>query len=630
MLMQTIKQIMYDKPVFPMSEYRLRSYCHDETGEKVDPFQVRLVSAIEKYDDWRLQFYFKWPSDKANKVRIIHNHDSFNQRDPKNINKRIIIEKSVYLDTNTVILSDIVDEKDFNGSGEMVFLDKEDTQVMRLFYHIDFFKRMPLNYRLQVSMFDQIKHQNVIIKTYIRLKKWLFKDKYTLIIDYPKLKSSLEFKTNLDDQEFLLDNQKNQFKRRVKITPEKKLLLTFIDNINEDYYYFNNQTPIARKKRVFRSKRKMISDICPYCLEPMKDLPKGRIRHSKAYNVHNKDKHIDLTDTDKKNKKQRHYYCDTKINTGGITVTVKRIINPAYIKLPTIRIVVGGYTNSGKSVNLSRMFGFLNFKDNNKNVDVMNRIGDLMVKKGIAIDYQRFTSLTKDQVNEDRDIQSYFAYNYMYGANHTLMENTATYSDYGVTPPFEAVFASKFLIHAYDFAGENFTVIDAKSKTPITQLLNHSQGLFWHYDNTTGDLTDLSRSFQNYKDVVGSEKKINIAILWTKYDVHIQKMSTSSMLNHVNIYKLMKQAKGKYQGSQLEKLIELSSMEVEKEIMKTTNGALLVKTLNEIADKGGQICYFNISAIGHNLIKENSVNFETQAYRLELPVIWLLGQLGYL
>lgn len=615
--------LSYDKPSLPMSEFRLRCYTSDQHGKKIDPFEVRLVQDHKELHEWRMQFFFKWPSPLFTEVHIIHNQDTFNKTEPKKI---ITISKIDFDRTNSLILYDIP-ENDFNGAGEIVFLPNSGKEV-RYFYNIDFLRRMPLRYQLRSTIFDDIKHRNILISSYVYLKKKMFTNHKTLIITYPKIKSDMLFRINNSHETETLDASKHMFKKRIKLSTDDYITLSFVDENNDDFYYFKNVTSHLRKKMIHKSRKKMTGHICPYCLQDMIPMKRSTFRTQMAYNVHDATDIIKLQGVSKKeNKSNNAHYCIGNLKGREL----KRVIPKSYFFLPTIRIFMAGFSSSGKSVNLSRLFGLLNYS-RDRNTRMMTNIGHLMIKQGISIPIQTYQEVSGIDINSDASTKRYFDTNYMFNENRELLGITER-SEQGVYPPFIAQFGKKFNFHAYDVAGEDLTDISGSRKNFISILIQNSNAVFWHIDTATAatyrpDM--IKTAFTNYQDTYQSIKNMNFAILWTKYDVEANNLSIHSALNNIDIYDLMKKAKGHYQGSDLQKLIENTSREVEEEIKKAPDGIELINTLKENTKGHGQICFFNVSALGHHHFDKNKLLFEAQPIRLELPLIWLLGQLGYL
>ena len=356
------------------------------------------------------------------------------------------------------------------------------------------------------------------------------------------------------------------------------------------------------------------------------------------------------------------------------------VIPHDYISKPSMNVAIVGYTNAGKSVMLSTLLdakSLLNeqlvkdqttshdqkMRDAKKTVEA-NLLSKLVAKydraktdagvryveltqvveenknstEFLVIDESNLENLTLNTNAGSNKIQELIQKNYRVEVGLPLPEHTTVKEMKDLSfYPFNFKMGNLGYSFFYDIPGELFTTT-AEGNSALRSVRNADCLILIinGYDkNHLGDsIKEVSNGLETAKRIMGEEKLRNtpIAVVLAKFDMLQKEFDENCHILRENILDLIDQDRKlnknvKYKDSSVSRHIEYSSYEIEHYLM-THGQANFVESMKKFT----YMRYFAASALGsddcYTHDSEKILLHEERPLREELPIIWLMYQMG--
>lgn len=463
--------------------------------------------------------------------------------------------------------------------------------------------------------------------------------------------------------------------------------LVFNDLTNNKFYLLVDESDYTIEDKSFRVRefrnRHKLADVirkCPYCGRPMAALPQHKRNQSQICTCSGSI----LLDDDKgifdpKLTGRQTVVCGANLpklsnpdyvegqsaDEDGYIPVNNLIIPEGYSKLPSMNVVVAGFTRSGKTIFLSSLF---NMKDGGSSKGIysdpfiLNRIlnvFDRPKKREKNAEEVRFDNV---QISGNRATLSYDCER----LRSSSMENIKRRYVISVGGRVESFTDRKEafrlswhpvgfrmgklgFIYFYDIPGEMFE----SSSTEKVRSVDMADCFLAVIDGAKDKgakcaLDDLHKALKRIDEL--STAKLNmaempIAIVFTKHDLKLtdyvhegDKEGLKGCFDencHVVREDMlgMMPENGVYEGSELERHIDCSSYELEH-FLKSVGDMESEALLTDIKNRYKNIKFFTCSALGTDDCLDEAdddtkkVLFRPRRLRMELPIIWLMYQKG--
>ena len=314
-------------------------------------------------------------------------------------------------------------------------------------------------------------------------------------------------------------------------------------------------------------------------------------------------------------------------------------------KSDSCSIVTVGYPEAGKTMFLASLFNYQMKNDRLRSESfILNAIEKAFGKDGETISNLK-SSFDDDKIDDDTIKARYTL------SVGTEIESRTNISEPTIEYPIVYNMPGLGMISFYDVPGELFKAADKYDETKIF-FADGFLALIDGASRASKALEDLKASLAKLdklvsKDIIekyGSIENMPIAIVLTKFDQKLKSYVDESnpelsgsyfdenCHNTIeNVISLFPSNK-KYKGSILEKHINDSSYELEHYLRGLSNSE---NTFDSIIENYTNIKFFASSSLGTNycLSSTNSNNkkevlFRPRRFRMELPIIWLMYQMG--
>lgn len=547
----------------------------------------------------------------------------------------------------------------FSGVGQIEYT-KNDKTVAKFFFAVNHFIRKKINYSLEREeksdkltlcfecdsapvgiKVNLLAAQNRIpcLKTDDKNGKVKFnteKGKTDVInIEFPSKRAGNKyfFKKEIDIPSDILDNT--------------TFSLAFDDEDMEKYYLlFCTSNNTIRVKDDQDSKKKInFPSSCPYCHALMDSgmrYKKGGIScQGKPIKRGGKD-FLSIQEYKKSQKTKNVIYCKEDIDKNGeFDDAYSRVLPKDFLSHKKFKVAFTGSIRAGKTTYISRLFNINKNGAKNGTVNfTLSMIKSSLERFNVEINHaaapkveleNKVYSLKDTNWDIEQEYYQTRAIDLRVGAFPIATPSNIAFS----RMPFcleagkirgKSKNEAKSYISFYDVAGENaqksqenIEIISGAKHDPIGIFL-FVNGL---KDSGSNDLIMTALSKANIN------KDSPVAVILTKFDILKGKFDGNC---HCLRTDYLTYSYDQYDGSYLEKEIDISSEEVRSYLDQEAKPTL------EIENKFNNVKYFALSSYNYsdsiihqkneNENDQGEVKFESSAFRLELPLIWMLRQFG--
>lgn len=551
------------------------------------------------------------------------------------------------------------ESNNFSGVGQIEYM-KEGKIIAKFFFAVNYAIRKKINYNLTISSKrDEITLQFECDNAPVGLKVNLLatQDRLPCLeIDARNAKIGKPIKI-----EFPKRKTNNKYKFEKKIPIDKSFgstvySLAFDDDNMEKYYILSCDSNNTINKKVLQETKKSVTwkSSCPYCHSLIKNdlhYKNGGISCHGKQEKRGEKGIVEIYQKRKLQKTKNVMYCkDDLDNDGNFENNYRRILPKDFLAHNNYKVAFTGSMRAGKTTYISRLFNI------NKNGAEGRPIGITlsMIKKplerfNISINHAVISKLdisekplkkkgnvdVVEDINWDTDVgNKYYTERAIDLRLGTFPTGTQTGSEFSRKPfCLEAKRISgknsqkepKSYISFYDVAGEDAqksqenlkTIGSGKAPIGVFVLINGKK------DSGSNDM------IINVLQEAQINKDSPIAVILTKFDILKKEFDgnchclRSDYLNY--FYE-------KYDGSYLEKEIEISSEEIRSYLSREISMTL------DLEKKFSNVKYFALSSFNYSdsIIHQKDENendpgelkFESSGFRLELPLVWMLRQFG--
>lgn len=453
------------------------------------------------------------------------------------------------------------------------------------------------------------------------------------------VKYYLGFKNQEDSKYYLLDCQKNETIPKVEENRNDNKLVYICPYCHRK---IGGDNDISRNKAFWKKYHNASIDCsCTSLLKPQVII-KNEVKMGNAHHI---------------------MYCCKDLDSNSV---LKRILPEKFMEHIFKKIVIIGSARSGKSTYISRFFNII--KDNKDKISmdakgIVNSMNSLFYNKQVYVNPYVLKSVKylneevlvdkngRENKKSDRGkkVKKYYVtdrdqgldgvntftskYALKIGRGRVYPQPTDTGKDEMVNNPFFLEVNRKYYIGFYDLAGE-----DAENGNDIfSQLIrgdncNNPLGIFCLVNGSLSskNTTETRNLISKIKRAIREGNNCPIAIMLTKFDQLESKFDSNCFCIRDDYFNNKYK---KYEGSYLEKYIDMSSEEI-KSYLRNLG---IDNELNGLPNKPN-IKYFPVSSfaskdvIYHEILdnaKEiNYLKYDSAIKKLELPFIWMLYQLG--
>lgn len=549
----------------------------------------------------------------------------------------------------------------FSGVGRVVLYNSSSPDIKTIIYFaVNFgFKKKILYYVNEKKIL--FKGNDIIDKIPIRV---IFNNKNKR---YPCLKSDnidsqsstyiLEFNSK-GEAAISIDNHKNQKKYvTFNLNPNEKDLISLDKNIDystlDNYYLLEcAETPEVVKKEY---EKPINSPFCPYCHGKLTAKYKNG-----GVSCKNETKLQIYTlkrDVSKSKLAKKIIYCseDLDISKNSASKIFERVLPEDFINRNNYKIAVLGAGRAGKTTYISRLFDI-----------VTQGSGFCLETKIVSNTTSKWCDISSYNIKK-----LYMNKNKYYASNDLWYPANNTYENYKLKiedgsfikptnifkmdetdkehDPFKYPFIfnvnNRNYVCLYDVAGENVE----SNRDKVYELFDNNApiGIFYIISGDKKDknnglnlaLNTLNEVLEKYEEN-NKNATISIAVIVSKFDVCEEYFDKNCHCLRTDTIDMIRK-NGKYEGSALERNIDMASLEIQSYLQsrdldpfKTNN------TINEKNNVHYNIKYFAISSFGAkdsvesykqkegSSVEINYLHYLNSPKRIELPVIWMLKQFG--
>ena len=231
---------------------------------------------------------------------------------------------------------------------------------------------------------------------------------------------------------------------------------------------------------------------------------------------------------------------------------------------------------------------------------------------------------SSEGANENQSF--YGGYSINYGINRSYPKPTTTSNENMSRLPFVLEVEKDDYISFYDIAGEDAQ----KGSGEVTRIMSSdNMGVFCLINPTGSAKEDNKKVFETLKSYLGEGKNCPIAIIVTKFDTIEKYFGANSYCLRNDYFDLNDSTA--YEESYLEHCINMSSEEIrrylEKELPSFNFGSQNVKYFG-VSAMSTSNALMHVSQKTGGKEEKNYLNFKCSATRIELPLIWMMKQLG--
>lgn len=341
-------------------------------------------------------------------------------------------------------------------------------------------------------------------------------------------------------------------------------------------------------------------------------------------------------------------YCEDdafESNVNGVLVSDifnsrPRLLPDKFLSHDSHKVFILGAARAGKSTYISKLFDITASKGstdvNIPATSISNAIKKLIdknvhsvVPSKVVSQDGKFKKTLERWYSSDgnNDNQSFYGgYSINFGNNRSYPKPTTTSNESMSRLPFILEIGKSDYISFYDIAGE-----DAQKGTgEVTKIMSSdNMGVFCLINPTKSAREDNRKVFETLKAYLGEGKNCPIAIIVTKFDT-IEKLFDPSAYCLRNDYFDLNDSNA-YEESYLEHCIDMASEEIksylDKELPSFDFGSQNVKYFGVSAMSTSSALYHE-SQKTKGKEEKNYLNFKCSGTRIELPLIWMMKQLG--
>ena len=397
---------------------------------------------------------------------------------------------------------------------------------------------------------------------------------------------------------------------------------------------------IVKKKLCEITRQKFV---CPYChdlirLREEEDVAKYRsggvscqgTRLAKK-SVFEEDKETAVTD---------RLYCDADLTDGGFKGGWNRLLPPAYLSRINYRIAVIGRKQSGKTVFLSRLLG-IGGDGAASCLPLRNSCGGMFSARAIHIDavgagsnsisgrWERASGSAGKQLYEGLGIDI---------PSGKFPQTTQQSEQLQRCPLFVDVCGRdtgiSSYVSLYDIAGEdvergeNMGFITAPETLGCFLIID---GEFNKTEENFKAAEELYNKLASNEKLASNAKKVPIAVILTKFDEHEEAFSPDAHCLRGDTADMIG-ADGKYEGSDLERNIDMASAEIYSYLQNHPK----ILNVDRCVEPFAKVKFFGVSSLGFSDAIKNGtqgtstrrMRFMTSPKRIELPFVWMMKQFG--
>lgn len=423
---------------------------------------------------------------------------------------------------------------------------------------------------------------------------------------------------------------------------------------------------------------------CPYCFRPM-NLPenynKGRgytICECSGESESSQGHLIDLSGNTsiQSNMPKRHIICcghnyGNEASAGDNHPYKHMILPYDYMHKPSMNVAVIGETNAGKSVILSTLLGarsYLQEQSVREGADrtegqagatsyllraIVSRYSDSsesvrlhkLTQVRVGKEEKKFTDLSKcdisaldiDKITLTNETHKLIRERYMVEVGRALPRHTeGTDIKFCGLHPFVFDLGTLGYTFFYDIPGEAFR--STKKEIDNLRGVKNADCLIliingYAKDHINDSIRAVEDGLEAAVKIMGEEKLYNtpVAVVLAKFDMLRDSFDDNCHILRENILQLIdgefKKKKAVYSNSALERHIDCSSYEIEHYLASQGEKAF-VNNMKKFA----YLKYFAVSALGsddcYSHDAQKILKFHERPLRLELPIIWLMYQMG--
>lgn len=531
------------------------------------------------------------------------------------------------------------DQNDYSGTGQIIVTSKDKSKVTIFYFAVNFVFKKIINYSIlkkgnkyTFKFHTENPENNVIVKALTH------KDRLPCLLEDTNFNNvfsefSVEFNGKKDYEITLTDKTENK---------NLKMFLTFASKskaVNyEDFYLLEcveNQTIGRIKKDILRPKLKKL---CPYCHNPIEvnadNFKKGYNNGGVSCQGHYLMADFANTHQLRNNRNtiaKKVIYCEDdciKTDKGltGFNGNYSRILPEKYLESKDFKIAILGSGRAGKSTFISRLF---NITGGSFDVRMDMQFVKNVTKNLCTIENYNIKTVNNYLI-EDKHWQAkqdslYGNLSMSVGDYKLYPKPTDKNNEENVRHPFIMKVNGNNYISFYDIAGEEAE----KKESNMSKVINGTSGVFLLINVTNENKNKLvAQNMKDYLEFIS--KSCPIAVLVTKFD----KIESAFNPNcHCLRSDTFEQIARRYENSQIERNIDFASEEIKAYLLDKQ------LSIDNYLTGFDNVKYFAVSSFAfedsiyhvdarNTLEEENFLNFECSPKRLELPLIWMMKQLG--
>lgn len=423
------------------------------------------------------------------------------------------------------------------------------------------------------------------------------------------------------------------------------------DDVDMERYYVlscNSNSTLPKKQAVAEKKPIAWKSSCPYChslLDSHFSYVKGGVSCQGKQQVK-------IYEKRKQQESKNVIYCQGDLSeNGGFHSDYRRILPKDFLSHNNFKVAFTGATRAGKTTYISRLFGINKHgTDKEYTAITLDMIKKPLERFDVLIKHAEVPRLGPMETNGKGkglvvDEKNWDDYNSYYGARAVDLKlgmfptGTQTGLDFSKYPfclsaeRISSKSKSHNYISFYDVAGEDVTEssenikIVGSNKIPIGifLLVNGSAG----QDFNKSVVEHLISAVSDEGVIDGISNRSPVAVILTKLDILREEFDSNC---HCLRTDYLNYSIDKYDGSYLEKEIDISSEEVRSYLSQNASETLALE------NKFETVKYFALSSFNYSdsIIHKKDENendpgelkFESSGFRLELPLVWMLRQFG--
>lgn len=618
--LENVKYVMY--LTFPQWDAK-------RGGDKEEP---RFDSAVLKFDNWGIDlivFDENAEGIDREKEKVEKPEEEITYAQYKRQGYRFLVNS---------------DWEDYSGVGILTLKKKGVPAQTTMYFAVNFGFKNKIHYDIKGG---KITFTAKKVKEQVKVRIYYSDDRYPCL-DNDKRSNAFE-KATLDfsqDTKYVYPvSEKNKNKKLfVSLDPEEKEL---------DKYYLlecgaNDSIFGLRRDHV----RPTATEFCPFCHDPI-ELSASFMRSYKKGGVACNGKRIYDGNSplkvrkDKKSKKlaKNLVYCaddlgkdgEEKVKKPNANSPFARILPENFAARDHFKIIVVGSKRSGKTTFISRLF---DISGQNKNTELTAKMMVNATKKksgsplSIApyslrkLDAKDGLSVSENSWYKETAFYSKYSIDLSAGrypeATDKMDENQADKTRDVMKYPFVLDVNKDSYVYFYDIAGEDAE----QSGERLRRLMETGAvGIFYLVDGKQNE-SGNDRVYNRIKERLDKNPSIPVAVILTKFDTLETEFNENCHCLRSDSYDMLER---KYEGSTLERNVDLSSEEIKSYLLR--------ETINPDFGETANVKYFGVSSFSASDAVAHEDQTDTQAEinylkhmcsakRMELPLIWMLRQFG--